>query len=61
MLALLFNRTDWGLPPVVQPPSAAGGVDTKRRNRPLFRPIAAPAIAWDPDEDEALLLMIGAL
>lgn len=49
----------WGsLAPVLD--SVGGAVSKKPRLRP-FRPIQAPALDWDSDEDEALLLFTNAL
>jgi hypothetical protein len=50
----------WGALQLVAPSTTAGGASKKPRLRP-FRPMQVPALAWDSDEDEAALLVIGAL
>lgn len=54
-----FSPVSWLGLAIIAPPATApaGGV----RRRPLFRPLQAPAIEWDSDEDEALLLCTRAL
>lgn len=56
--AASFLPLSWlGLALVTETAPAGGGL----RKRRAIRPIQAPAIEWDTDEDEALLLMTGAL